>query len=83
LSMVSLRSSSRPPWLFQLHQYVVNVGFDVSTNLRFQDDTNALLICGSPNFHPEGHLCVTEDHERCFFLVINGEADLIIAQIGV
>jgi tRNA A22 N-methylase len=36
--------------LFLLHHYVVNVGFDVSPNLRLQDDVNTLLICGSPIF---------------------------------
>jgi hypothetical protein len=34
------------PLLFRLHHYVINVGFDVSPNLSFQDDVYALLICG-------------------------------------
>jgi hypothetical protein len=51
--------------------------------MRLQDDVNALLICGSPNFQRESYLCVTEDLEQCFLFVFNGEANLIIAQIGI
>jgi hypothetical protein len=69
--------------LFQLHHYVINVGFDVSPNLMFQDDVNTLLVRCSPIFKPECHLCVTEDpercDERCFFFIVNNKADLMIA----
>jgi hypothetical protein len=40
------------PLLFRLHHYVINVGFDVSPNLRLQDNVNTLLICRSPIFSP-------------------------------
>jgi hypothetical protein len=30
---------------FRLHHYIINVGFDVSPNLIFQDDMYVLLIC--------------------------------------
>jgi hypothetical protein len=36
------------PTLFQLHYHVINIGFDVSPDLRLQDDVNALLIYSSP-----------------------------------
>jgi hypothetical protein len=44
------------PFLFRLHHYVINVGFDVSPNLSFQDDVHALLICGPPFFSPNAIL---------------------------
>jgi hypothetical protein len=34
--------------LFLLHHYVINVGFDVSPNLSFQDDVYTLLVCPPP-----------------------------------
>jgi hypothetical protein len=75
------------PMLFQLHCYVINISFDVSPNLRLQDDENALLISCSPILQPECHLGVTEDpkwcDEHCFLFIINGETDLMIARIGI
>jgi hypothetical protein len=68
---------------FQLHDYAVNVGFDVFPNLGFQDDVNTLLIRCAPVFEPECQLCVAEDPERCdehyFFFIVNSKADLMIA----
>jgi hypothetical protein len=32
------------PMIFRIHYHVINIGFDVSPNPRFQDDVNALLI---------------------------------------
>jgi hypothetical protein len=49
------------PTLFGLHYYVININFDVSSNLRLQDDVNALLINYSPVLQPECHLGVTKD----------------------
>jgi hypothetical protein len=73
--------------LFQLHYHVINVCLDISSDLSFQDDLNALLICSSLVLQAKYHLCVALDSkwsdERYFFFVINGETDLIIAPIGV
>jgi hypothetical protein len=70
-----------------LHRYIINVGFDVSSNLIFQDDVYTLLICSSLIFHHEGHLGVTENPEQrdegCFLFDFCGEADLMIARIHV
>jgi hypothetical protein len=75
------------PTLFQLHYYIINISFDVSPNLRLRYDVNALLIGYSPIPQPKCHLRVTEDpkwcDEQCFFVIINGEADLMIARIGI
>jgi hypothetical protein len=38
------------PLLFLLHHYVVNVGFNISPNLRLQDDVNTLMIHAPPQF---------------------------------
>jgi hypothetical protein len=69
--------------LFWLHYYVINIGFDVSPDLRLQDDVNALLIGCSPVLQSECHLGVTEDPKWCdehyFFFIINDEAGLMIA----
>jgi hypothetical protein len=46
------------PMFFRLQHHVINVGFDISPNLIFQDDVYALLICSSPILLPEGHLGV-------------------------
>jgi hypothetical protein len=47
---------------------------------------NTLLISSSPVFEAESYLSVTKDpkwhDERCFFFIVNGEADLMIVQIG-
>jgi hypothetical protein len=71
------------PLLFQLHNYVVNVSFNISPNLILQDDVNTLLIHGCPIFEPECHLCVTENlerrDERYFLFVVFSKADLMIA----
>jgi hypothetical protein len=47
--------------LFQLHYHIINIGFDISPNLRLQNDLNALLICSSPVLQPECHLSIAED----------------------
>jgi hypothetical protein len=48
---------------------------------------NAVLICHSPVLQLECHLDVTEDpkwcDERCFFFVVNDEANLMITRIGI
>jgi hypothetical protein len=73
--------------LFRLHHYIINVSFDVPPNLTFQDCVYTFLICSSPILEPERHLGVTENHkrrnERCFFLIVDGEADLVIARISI
>jgi hypothetical protein len=73
--------------LFRLHYHVINISFDISPNLRLQNDVNALLICRSLVLQHECHLGVTEDpkwcDERCFFFIINGKANLMIVQIGI
>jgi hypothetical protein len=73
--------------LFQLHHYIINVSFDVPLDLTFQDCVYTFLICSSPVLKPERHLSVTENPKQCneryFFLVVNGEADLVIAQISI
>jgi hypothetical protein len=33
------------PLHFQLHHYIINVGFDVLPNLSFQDNVHTLLVC--------------------------------------
>jgi hypothetical protein len=75
------------PMLFRLHYRITNIIFDISPDLSFQDDLNALLICTSPVLETKCHLCITEDSKwsdkRCFFFVINGKADLMIARIGI
>jgi hypothetical protein len=86
LSKVSLRSSSRSQF-FRLHHYIINVGFDVSSNLIFQDDVHTFLIYSSPIFQPEGHLGVAENpkwhDKRCFLFVVCSEADLMITRIHI
>jgi hypothetical protein len=71
------------PLLFRLHHYIINVGFDISPNLGFQDDVNTLLICRSSNFKTKCRLCVAENSERCdercFIFVVDSKADLMIA----
>jgi hypothetical protein len=73
--------------LFRLHYHVINIGFDVSPDLILQDDVNALLLSSSPVLEAEGHLGVTEApkwcDERYFSFIVNGEADLMIARIGI
>jgi hypothetical protein len=49
------------PTPFRLHYHIINICFDVSPDLRLQDDMNAHLICGSPVLQLERHLSVTED----------------------
>jgi hypothetical protein len=75
------------PTLFRLHYYVINISFNISPNLRLQDDVNALLLGRFPILQPECHLGVTEDHkwcdEHCFFFVVSGEVDLMITRIGI
>jgi hypothetical protein len=48
---------------------------------------NALLICGSPILEAECQLYIADNSklgdERYFFFIINGEADLTIAQIDI
>jgi hypothetical protein len=70
---------------FQLHYHIINIRLDISSDLSIQDDLNALLIHSSPIL--ERHLCVAKDSkwndEHYFFFIVNGEADLMIAQIGV
>jgi hypothetical protein len=46
---------------FRLHYHIINICFDISSDLSLQDDLNALLICSSPVLEIEHHLCVTED----------------------
>jgi hypothetical protein len=73
--------------LLRLHYHIINICFDISSNLIFQDDLNDFLICSSPILKAEHHLCVTEDSKwsdgRYFFFIINGDADLMIARIGI
>jgi hypothetical protein len=33
------------PFLFLLHYYIINVGFDIPPNLSFQDGVYTLLVC--------------------------------------
>jgi hypothetical protein len=65
----------------------MNICLDISSDLSFQDDLNALLIHSSPVLKTECHLCITEDYklsdEHYFFFVVNGKPDLMIAQISV
>jgi hypothetical protein len=46
-----------------------------------------LLICSPPILKPEHHLSIAKDPEwrdECyFFLVVNGDADLMIARINI
>jgi hypothetical protein len=74
------------PTLFRLH-YIINVRFDVPPNLTLQDCVYTFFICSSPVLKPECHLGVIENikrrNERCFFFIVNGEADLVIAQINI
>lgn len=37
------------------HQHVVNVHFDVATDLIFKDIVDNILVCGSHIFHTKGH----------------------------
>jgi hypothetical protein len=73
--------------LFQLHHHIINVCLDISSDLSFQDNLNALLICCSLIHKIECHLSIIEDSkwgdERCFFFIVNGEGDLMIARIGI
>jgi hypothetical protein len=46
------------PRLFRLHYHVIIVCLDVSSDLSFLDDLNALLICSSPVLEVEHYLCV-------------------------
>jgi hypothetical protein len=75
------------PKLFRYHYHIIDICLNISSNLSFQDDLNALLIRSSPVLEAECHLCTTEDSkwsaEHCFFFIVNGEADLMIARIGV
>jgi hypothetical protein len=75
------------PTFFQLHHYIINISFDVLTDLTFQDYVYTFFICSSPVLEPERHLGVTENpkrrNERCFFFIVNGEADLVIARISI
>jgi hypothetical protein len=60
---------------------------DISPNLRLQDDLNTFMIFSSLILETERYLCVTEDSkwsDKCyFFLVVNGEANLMIVRIGI
>jgi hypothetical protein len=49
------------PTLFRLHYHIINISFDISSNLRLQDDLNALLMCSSPILEVECHLSIAED----------------------
>jgi hypothetical protein len=73
--------------LFQLHYHIINICLDISSDLFFRDDLNALLICSSPVHQTKFHLSIVVDSkwsdERCFFFIVNGEADLMIARIGI
>jgi hypothetical protein len=75
------------PMLFRLHYYDINVIFDVPPNPRLQDDVNALLIRSFLILQPECHLGIIGNPKRCdgrcFFFIVNGEADLMIAEITV
>jgi hypothetical protein len=53
------------PTLFQLHYHVINISFNISPDLRLQDDVNTLLICCSLELQPECHLGVIEDPKWC------------------
>jgi hypothetical protein len=70
------------PTLFQLHYHIINICFNISSDLSFQDDLNALPISSSPVLEAERHLCVIEDSkwsdERYFFFIVNGEANLTL-----
>jgi hypothetical protein len=75
------------PTLFRLHYYIINVGFDVPLDLTFQYYVYTFLICSSPDLKPERHLGVTKNpkwrSEHCFFFIVNGEADLMVARISI
>jgi hypothetical protein len=68
--------------LFQLHYHIINVCFDVSSDLSFQDDLNAFLICSAPVLKTECHLSVIVDskwsYEHYFFFIVN-DSYLMIA----
>jgi hypothetical protein len=87
LSKVSFEVVKQILILFQLHYHIINICLDVSFDLSFQDDLNAPLICSSSVLQVECHLGVAEDSkwsdEHCFFFIVNGEADLMIARIGI
>jgi hypothetical protein len=49
------------PTLFQLHYHIIYVCLNISSDLSFQDDLDALLICSSPALETECHLSIAED----------------------
>jgi hypothetical protein len=71
------------PTLFRLHYHIINICFNISPQLRLQDDLNTLLICDSLVLQPKHHFSIAEDskwsNERYFFFIVNGEANLMIA----
>jgi hypothetical protein len=73
--------------LFRLHYHIINVCLDISSDLSLQDDMYALLICSSSILQAEHHLCIAVyskwSDERCFLFIINDEANLVIARIGI
>jgi hypothetical protein len=86
-SKVLLRLSSSSPTLFRLHYHIINVCLNVPSDLSFQDDLDALLICSSLILETKCHLSITEDskwsNKRCFFFIVNGEVDLMTVQISM
>jgi hypothetical protein len=65
----------------------MNVMLDVSSDLSLQDYLYALIICIPSILLVKHRLCIAIDakwsDECCFLFVINDEADLMIARIGI
>jgi hypothetical protein len=65
--------------VFLVHYNIINICFDILSNLRLQNNLYALLICSPSIFEAEHHLCITEhfkwSDEGCLLIVVNDQAD--------